>query len=233
MLNEPIRVAVCGPNAKDVRQAIRRAIGSAGQDAIPCETVFFPDAAAMLASGERLDAAMLEASELDDEALVQTLARHSGRISLILMAEDGGLALRGYEAGASRYLVRPLQQEKLREALAHVAGERLNRRCLMLPTPQGERRLLLRDVRYVETQGRGVCVVLRDGRQETVKMKISELEALLPASFALCHRTVLVNLACARYLRHGELELTTGEILPVSKYRHSEIRERMLDFPGE
>ena len=68
-------------------------------------------------------------------------------------------------------------------------------------------------------------------RLEEVSMKFSDLSALLPERrFVLCHRSYLVNLDYIGYIRNRELELTTGEVLPVSKYRLDDLRKRFMDY---
>ena len=68
-------------------------------------------------------------------------------------------------------------------------------------------------------------------RLEEVSMKFSHLSALLPErQFVLCHRSYLVNLDYIGYIRNRELELTTGEVLPVSKYRLDDLRKRFMDY---
>ena len=62
-------------------------------------------------------------------------------------------------------------------------------------------------------------------------MKISELEAMLPdQQFVLCHRSLIVNLDYVQYVRYCELELKTGAILPVSKYRQNATREKLMHY---
>ena len=62
-------------------------------------------------------------------------------------------------------------------------------------------------------------------------MKFSDLAAMLPErQFVLSHRSYLVNLEHVRYVRNRELELTTGAVLPVSRYRLDELQQRMVDY---
>ena len=83
---------------------------------------------------------------------------------------------------------------------------------------------------YAETWERGVRLTLKDGQEET-GLKISELAAMLPErQFVFCHRTILVNLAFIQSIRYCELELKSGATLPVSKYRQSEVRGRLLRY---
>lgn len=70
-----------------------------------------------------------------------------------------------------------------------------------------------------------------EGEQEKLIMKFSDLMALLPESqFTLCHRSYLVNLDYVKYVRRRELELTIGNILPVSKYRLNDLRQRFINY---
>ena len=70
---------------------------------------------------------------------------------------------------------------------------------------------------------------LRTKRLE-VRMSISQVAALLPEhQFAYCHRTLLVNLAYVRHPRYCELELKSGERLPISKYRLAQLQKRIYE----
>ena len=41
---------------------------------------------------------------------------------------------------------------------------------------------------------------------------------------------MLVNLAYVKYLRYCELELKTGGVLPVSKYRQNATRDKLMNY---
>ena len=138
--------------------------------------------------------------------------------------------MRGYEVEALRYLAKPVDRERLREALMFCCRTRLTQKEILLPTASGQRRILPSDLIYAETWERGVRLHLKD-RQEETGMKISELAAMLPErQFVFCHRTILVNLAFIQSIRYCELELKSGVTLPISKYRQSEIRKQLIRY---
>ena len=118
------------------------------------------------------------------------------------------MSLLGYHVNAKRYLAKPLDGEELREALLYCYQE-IQRRAggsdqILLPTDAGHLR---------------------------VSLPLSQLAERLPESqFIYCHRTVLVNLAFVHRLRQRDLELTSGEILPVSRYRFAQVRQALLDL---
>ena len=139
-----------------------------------------------------------------------------------------------YYVNAKRYLAKPLDVEELREALLYCYQETQRRTGgsdqLLLPTDAGQLRVSLRDIRYAESSGRHTCLHLTGG-QEIVRLPLSRLAERLPESqFIYCHRTVLVNLAFVQRLRQRDLELTSGETLPVSRYRFAQVRQALLNL---
>ena len=131
---------------------------------------------------------------------------------------------------AARYLAKPLDREKLREALLYCCAAHARRRALALPTADGQTRVDPSAILYVEAWERGVRLDL-GGEKLEAKIPISQIAAMLPeGQFAYCHRTLLVNLACVRHVRYCELELQNGERLPISKYRLAQFKSEFLKY---
>lgn len=104
---------------------------------------------------------------------------------------------------------------------------------ILLPTAEGQRRIPVSNLIYIEPWERGTRLILADGECKT-SAKISELERLLPKErFAFCHRTLLVNLAFIQTIRYCELTLKNGQTLPVSKYRQAQIKESFMRYLRE
>ena len=60
------------------------------------------------------------------------------------------MALRGYEVAASRYLAKPVDPEKLREALLYCRAAWLGRSALVLPAVSGPSSVASAAVLYAE-----------------------------------------------------------------------------------
>ena len=230
-----MKIALCDDAPDDLRRIADVTGQIARQEKIACQLVCYDSAAALLAAmdaGEAFHALLLDVMmpEMTGIQLAAALRERQNAISIVFVSSNLEMALNGYEVAASRFLAKPVAEEKLREALRFCYRAGQARQELMLPTARGTRKLSLDEIMYIETWGRGVRVVLREG-QEEVGMKISEMENMLPAhQFVLCHRTVLINLAYVRYLRYCELELKTGDVLPVSKYRQNAIRDKLMNY---
>lgn len=168
--------------------------------------------------------------ELGGMELAAALRSAGNNVALLFISSNHELALRGYEVSAVRYLAKPLEPARLREALLFCYQAEAGRRLALLPTSKGRRALSCDEFIYAEVSGRGTRLFLTSETLES-STRISDLEKLLPASlFARCHQGFLVNLSFVRYLRHNELELKSGATLPVSKYRIRFLREKLVTY---
>lgn len=201
---------------------------------IPAEIACFASAGALLhaiQTGGAFQILLLDVmmEGMDGMELAAALRAGQEEAAIVFISSNREMALRGYEV-AARYLAKPLDAEKLREALLHCCAAYLQPREIVLPTSEGQSKVNVRAIVYVEPWDRGVRLHFAHKKVE-VRMSISQVAALLPEhQFAYCHRTLLVNLAYVRHLRYCELELKSGERLPISKYRLAQFKSEFMKY---
>lgn len=231
----PISIAICDDEPIDLNEIEAMTKELMETENIPCGISRFEDAASLLSSvekGEKFDILLLDVmmEGLNGIELAAALRRQGSNAAIIFISINRELALLGYEVSALRYLAKPIAQEKLREALLYCCRTHLTRKEILLPTTDGQRRILISELIYIEPWNRGTRLVLTDGECKS-SMKISELDQLLPKErFTFCHRTLLINLSFIQSLRYCELTLKNGQILPVSKYRQAQLKESLLRY---
>ena len=230
-----LHIAVCDDEALE-RQRIADLVNQImPEEGLSCRVTSYESGADLLSAiqhGGRFQILLLDVmmEGLDGMALAAALREKGDHTAIIFISSNLEMALRGYEVEAARYLAKPVDRERLREALMFCYRTRLAQKEILLPTASGQSRILPSDLIYAETWERGVRLVLKDGREET-GLKISELAAMLPErQFVFCHRTILVNLAFIQSIRYCELELKSGATLPISKYRQTEIRKQLMRY---
>lgn len=168
--------------------------------------------------------------DLDGMELAAALRDMGDDTSIVFISSNREMAMQGYEVEAVRYLSKPLDPERLREALQFCLRKSYERKNMVLPTRHGQRSIPYSHMVYGEEVDRVSKLVLPDGAEEII-MKFFQLAALLPQQqFVLCHRSYFVNLDYVSYLRNRELELSTGAVLPVSKYRLEELQKKMVSY---
>lgn len=165
--------------------------------------------------------------------LAAALRKQQNKTEIIFVSVNRELALLGYEVSAARYLAKPLDGDKLKEALLYCCRVCQGNKEILLPTNQGQRIISVSMIWYVEAYERGTRFFLAGETVES-RLKFKEAEKLLSElGFAVCHRSYLVNLACVNYIRHYEVELHDGRIVPIGKARYGEIRKKLFDYVAE
>lgn len=230
-----LHIGVCDDEPSDCREiaALAREIL---QDENECFQVScYPGSGELLSAvreGTKFHILLLDVmmDGMDGMELAGSLRKLGDDTAIVFISSNREMALKGYEVEAARYLEKPVRQERLREALLFCRKKLCEKKEILLSASRGQRRIPLSRILYGEAKERAVFLRFTDG-QEMIAMKFSDFEALLPhGQFVLCHRSYVVNLAYVAYIRSREIELTTGDILPVSKYRRKQVQETFMDY---
>lgn len=233
--SHPLQIAVCDDETADRAQILAQTEEILRREALACSISSYGSASDLLAvmqNGKSFHILILDVmmGELSGMELAAALRKLGDRTAIIFISSNQEMALRGYEVSAARYLSKPVQAQLLREAILYCCRTNYERKEIMLPTVRGQCRILLSDIVYAEAIERVTKLILKD-RPEKLNMKFSDLSDMLPGhQFILCHRSYLVNLDYVGYVRNRELELTTGDVLPVSKYRQRELQQKLVDY---
>lgn len=233
--NPQLRIAVCDDEAIDRQQAEKLTTKIMEAEGLACSVSLYESATSLLTAiqgGAQFYILLLDVmmEGLDGMELAATLRKLGDSTAIIFISSNREMALRGYEVSAVRYLAKPLREKQLREALLYCYKTFCEKKEILLLTEKGQSKLSPASIVYVEPWERGSRLQLTSGPIETTA-KFSDLTAILPErSFALCHRTILVNLAFVKHLRSYEIELADGRTLPVSKHRVSDLKKRLLGY---
>lgn len=138
---------------------------------------------------------------------------------IIFITSHDEFALTGYEVAAFRYLVKPVQPEKLTEAISAVRAELSDHITLHVEDGPVEALLRVKDIYYIEAQDKRVRVALKDTAFSD-RRGIDEIErALAGEDFFRVHRSYLINFRYVARLDKNEILLVSGEQIPLSRLR--------------
>lgn len=157
----PLRIAVCDDEALDRAQIAQMAQEILRAEEIPAEIACFASAGALLhaiQTGGAFQILLLDVmmEGMDGMELAAALRAGQEEAAIVFISSNREMALRGYEVAAARYLAKPLDAEKLREALLHCCAAYLKPREIVLPTSEGQSKVNVRAIVYVEPWDRGV-----------------------------------------------------------------------------
>ena len=200
-----------------------------------CEILCYENADKLLSdirSGKKPSILLLDVmmQGLDGMALARELRKDAVDIPIIFVSSNRDCALYGYELSALRYLAKPVEKERLLEALG-AAFQKQQTQTLVLQAAEGLSRLDISNIRYAEMQRRGIQFHLRNGTALDTHMKISDVEQMLPRErFFRCHQGYIVSMDAIATILRADVVLEDGCRIPVSRSRLPELRQRFLSY---
>jgi len=154
-------------------------------------------------------------------------------------------AIQALNLGAIAYLLKPISDEELKEAIAKIAQKseaylvhspQLQLASSYIEKPKEVNRIVLKnrdylqiintdDIVYCEGDKGYTTFFLNNEPSVLVSKVLKEYEALLsPVSFIRCHQSYLVNMNyVTKYFKEGYLQLKTGVKIPVSARKKEEV----------
>lgn len=156
----------------------------------------------------------------------EKLRKLGDKLDIIFISTTAEYALEGYRVQALRYLQKPVDIEKLREALLQSYRKRAHKGGLSITSEGKVYNINFRDILYIESNGRDVELVLKY-RRLVSHGKISDFERLLPEDrFFRFHRSYIVNLAEIETIERYQAKIKNGDILPISQQQYTETKNR-------
>lgn len=139
-----------------------------------------------------------------------------------------------FDVEAFQYLVKPVDEGRFADVFRRAAEklsvlEKQRRRTLLVQYAGSSRVIPLENIRYVESRGHKLLLHLKEGTVEYYG-KIGELEQELGGQFARIHKGYLVNLRHVEEYARGQVTLTDGEKLMISKYKYDAFVKQHLRF---
>lgn len=160
----------------------------------------------------------------------------NGNVIIYITSSDD-FALDAYEVHAVRYLLKPIDENKLFEALDYALSYTMIKQepMYMVKTKDGLVQTPYSRIEYIENVYRKLEVHLIDGKvlkslfirssfEETVH------EIVEKKNFLQIHKSFIVNLAYAKRLTIDNIIMESGKQLPISKARAAEVKRKYLLF---
>ena len=223
-----MRIAVCD----DEREAVEYLAGLVQTFDRLAEWAVFSDADSLLRAmeTERADIVLLDIGMegLNGYEAARRLKDLDSPPLVIFTTRSGDYAVRGYEV-AFRYLQKPINYEDFNRAMA-AAYDKLAPRRLAVPGRLGETLLDVDRILYLESANY-VTRIVTETETYTVRRSLKSMETeLAGAGFARCHAGYLVNLDRVRSVAGGQLTLTDGTPIPVSRQRKKAFEQALMAF---
>ena len=171
----------------------------------------------------------VEMPGLNGVELAKKLRAKNRIIQIIFITAYSDYIAEGYEVAALHYLLKPVETEKVLKTLNR-AVERVIRDCrsIALETADGTFVTPLYEVRYLEACKNYVTV--HSERDYTVRRTLSDFSGDLDSRFIKAGRSFIINLLWIKRVSKTEIELKTGEIIPIPKAAFETVNRAIINL---
>lgn len=159
----------------------------------------------------------------------ELLNRHPGG-KVIFCSASNEFAEESYDVEALRYLVKPIDREKLFQTLDRFFQSFTTIQVLEYKYQRSIRRMLLQDVMWIEAAGRHAVIHTKTERIETNTTLAEFAERLLGTGFVKPIRYALVRLQAVAEVTNDALVLKDGTEIAISREKRKEIQEAFMHF---
>ena len=174
----------------------------------------------------------IQMSKINGLQLARMIREEDRLIFLVFTTALKKYAPKGYEVSAFRYLIKPLQEDEVFQALT-AAGQMLEvRKKEAIIVTQGDksRRIFMDDIYYIEVDNHHIILYLHE---ETLrfKAKLKEFETQFKEpQFCKCHRSYIVNLKYTGRISREGVEIDGKGTLPISKSRWEALNHCYMEY---
>lgn len=173
-------------------------------------------------------------SGMNGMELARNIRKFDRDVSIVFLTGVTDYVFEGYEIGAVRYLIKPVDDLKLEETMK-VCIESVQKQAedFVIFKYLGESlKLSYSDVVYFLVDGHYVKMVTKDRTYEWKESLSKVFEKFDRKRFVLANRSTVVNLEYVSKITREECVLETGERLPVSRGAYAPLNEAFIRFYG-
>lgn len=172
----------------------------------------------------------IEMPGIDGITLAKRLRAVSENVQIVFLTSHIEYALEGYEVNALRYLVKPVDMNKLSEVLKYIQDKKNNSRQIMIKQEGEDIVIDISDIIYMESMDKNVRIVTSKSEYIT-RYNISDYEEELKNSgFLRIHRGYLISLSKVKKIVKNDVVMDGDISLPVSRSNVKALKDALYAY---
>lgn len=230
-----MRIAVCD-DEKYFRYSITEKINEIYKDDIDMVIRTFEDGLDFLKNyyenTEAYDMIFLdiEMKKINGIDTAKEIRKINKDVAIIFLTSHDEFAKDGYEVNAFRYLSKPMQEEKLIEAIESIKKKSDSVKKILLSSKGEEILIKVNEIIYIEAQNKDIYIhTVNDIYNE--KNNLGYYEGMLKDyGFFRVHRSYLVNFDFVKSYTSKEILLDNGEKVYLSRLKYKSFKEHLYEY---
>lgn len=139
----------------------------------------------------------------------------------------------GRTASPAGVLIKPIKKERLKLLLDKIQEQMKQQNdVLVIKYKSIVRNIPYHDIMYLESDLHKVNVVLEE-QSHQCNERLSQIAERLGDQFLVCHKSYIVNMEYVKEFRYSKILLKNDVVIPVSKTRYAEARQKFFRYVAE
>lgn len=172
----------------------------------------------------------IELPDINGIELGKQIKQMYPEIYLVFLTAYSEYAIRGYEAKADGYLLKPLTREKLKKVINDFACEKHNEKRILIKDKETEHLICVKDILYICAEDKYTILYTENNRYFDYKSLKDYDDLLSKYGFFRIHRKYLVNMYHHKALKKGYVTLSNDKDIPISRRRKMSYREQLMNM---
>ena len=227
-----IKFAICDDEPQMAREIADQLAGYMKETDCDYSVDCFSSGHALLKSSDEFDVIFLDIQmeRPDGMETAALLRRRESRSLLIFVTVLKDRVFDVFPLEAFDYLLKPLDRDRFRRTMDRALRwlQQDAAKSLVIQRGSDCQVVSLSDIVYCEVLGRKIYIHKKDGTVLDYYDRLEDLEQRVDSRFFKCHRSYLVNLDHVGGCQDGQVLLSQGERIPVSRLRERELTQALL-----
>lgn len=174
----------------------------------------------------------IEMPDINGIELAKQIKDMYPEVCLVLVTSYIEYAVKGYEAKADRYLLKPIKIEDIETLVEDFMREQNKVKKIIVKDKEQEHLISIRDILYISAEDKYTIIYTENNRYFDYKSLKDYEEILGDYGFYRIHRKHLINMYHHKSLRKGFVTLGGDVELPLSRRKENQYREQLLRTLG-
>ena len=151
---------------------------------------------------------------------------------IIFITSSKDHAIDGYEVRALNYILKPINEEKLNDAIK-IAIESLDKENhkVVIRNKKGNYKILYKDILYAESKARVVNIYLKSSEVISFYSKLDDfIKTLQDERFLKCHKSFAVNMDYVLKIENNSIFMNNNITIPISSSNIVGIKDSYFNY---
>lgn len=149
---------------------------------------------------------------------------------LVFVTAYAEYAIKGYEAAAYRYLLKPLKTEDLLTLITDIRSDSDKKKKILIKGKKSNTYVALKDILCINAEDKYAIIYTKHGHFISDTSLNKYEEQLGEYGFYRIHRKYLVNILHHRGISGNKAELSNGTLLPISKSKTKAYQDYIFTY---